>query len=84
MKKLFIVQYTGGSSAGMGLISLLSSSGSQLYVIADSYDEAAHKAIVHLQQKASNRSIFDENGSLRLNELEFKITSIQVIEDFVY
>lgn len=78
---LYLVEY--GCSNGPGF-PFYSSSNSQFFVIAVSYDEAIKRAHDHLVSINSVKTVLDYEGSLNINT-EYSIKAIKLIsEDVVW
>ncbi len=77
--KLFIVEF-GKPDTG-NHTSFGSNGQNPLFVIANSYDEAAKKAMVYAESKAEKRSVIGADGSLNLNNEELMVKSVRLACD---
>lgn len=74
-EKLFIVEFGKPDMGGWGSIG---GGQSPLYVIANSYDEAAKKAMIYAESKIEGQSVVDSDGSLKLNHEELRIKAVKL------
>lgn len=77
--KLFIVEF-GKPDMG-NYISYGSNGQKPLFVIANSYDEAAKKAMVYAESKVEKQSVIGADGSLNLNNEELMVKSVKLACD---
>jgi len=77
--KLFIVEF-GKPDMG-NYISFGGNGQKPLFVIANSYDEAAKKAMVYAESKVEKQSVIGADGSLNLNNEELMVKSVKLACD---
>ncbi|MBK7638147.1 MAG: hypothetical protein IPJ13_30625 [Saprospiraceae bacterium] len=78
--KLFIVEF-GKPDMGSSYISFGSGTQKPLFVIANSYDEAAKKAMIYAESKTETQSVIGADGSLNLNNEELMVKSVRLACD---
>lgn len=82
-QKLFIVEF--GKPDKGNWISFSSGGLEPIFVIAESYDEAASKAIEYAETKVENKSVVDNDDSLKGEPNKLTIKSIKLCcEEFIY
>lgn len=74
-EKLFIVEFGKPDMGGW-----VSFGGNQrpVYVIANSYDEAAKKAMIYAESNIEGQSVMDSDGNLNLNNEELRIKAVKL------
>lgn len=77
MGKLFYIEF-GKPDLESGWIVIGGSGLDAVYVVAESFDEAANKALKHIEGKVERKSIIDSNGDLDLSDHQVLIKSIKV------
>jgi hypothetical protein len=79
--KLFIVEFGKPDLGSGGYISFGSNTQKPLFVIANSYDEAAKKATAYAESKVEKQSVVGADGSLNLNNEELMVKSVRLACD---